>query len=156
MEHPTFPKNLKEIDIENLWESYPNKDKIPGKTIRDKKRKFKEIIKSFNFLSIKFIVDTGYALILPKRVGRFIVVKRKSGKKKYVDLNFFQKTGIKRYHSNKHSEGYYARFKWLKRSPYSLVNNRSIYKFTPFKVARSYLANCIKNRNTIHHYYEDE
>lgn len=140
--------------LEEVWNSYPNKDELPFKTTAEKKRKFKEVLKTFNYLFMKAVVDTGYSYRLPSRNGRILVVKRKS-KRKIPDMAHYRKTGVWRYHDNKHTDGYYASIRWLKYPPYSIVRNASIYKFRPSTGMKKYLYHSITENNTMIKYYED-
>jgi len=103
---------------------------------------------------MKFIIDTGKGVIVPHKFGRFTILKRKT-KKKFFDYNYYMQTGLKRRYTNKHSNGYYAKVHWVKHRPYSFLNYPTTVKFTPSQGTKSYLAQSIKERNTIIKYYED-
>lgn len=137
--------------IHDLWDDYPHKDKIT-------KSKFKKIIQTANYLTVKQAIYTGEGYVLPKRCGIFSVRKgkTKASRKKYIDFNHFRKTGEKIYHRNKHSEGWFAKFQWTLAYPLSVIKNHQFYKFKPSKVHKSNLAKAIREDNTIIKYYENK
>jgi hypothetical protein len=135
--------------IIDIYETFPFKDEI-------EKDNFLNICKTFNALFVKHLVETGNVLRVPNSLGTLSIRKRKSGKRKNLDLIHLARTGEKRYIKNKHSENYYARYHWSKKFPYLLTSYPVAYKLVMSRKAKRFLSSSIKNNNTINKYYEYE
>lgn len=140
--------------LEQMWETFPGMwdDSIDPRK-NERKRIFKEVIKTFNHLLIKNVIATGHAYTLPMKVGKLTVLKI-IPKTKAVDFKKTKELGQTVYHTNRHSHGYKAFYKWIKSQPHSFVQNRGLYKFIPSKTARSQLAYAIRENNTILNYHD--
>lgn len=133
----------------DIYETFPQKDQIDKET-------FLNICKTFNAIYIKHLIETGNVLRVPKSLGTLSIRKRKSGKRKNVDLIHLMQTGEKRYINNKHSENYYARFHWSKKYPYLMTTVPTAFKLQMSRKAKRALSSAIKQKNTITKYYEYE
>lgn len=82
----------------------------------------------------------GREIKLPFGVGTLYVEKKKMNFAHALPLDYghWQKTGEKRFHLNRHSDGFRARFHWRKQTV-ALVN-KSFYAFVPARAAARALA----------------
>ena len=136
----------KKHTLEDIFIKYDNKYNLT-------KKEFKEICKVFNNILMRTIVDTGFEYKLPHRLGSISVRKKKS-KGGAIDFAHYKKTGDIIKHTNKHSGGYHAAFYWSRRSPQAIFANKFIYKFFPVRFYKKYLADAIRERNTINKYFD--
>ena len=134
--------------IVDIYEFYPNKDKVDKKT-------FKEVLYAFNYILSKSIIDTGYIYQLPQQMGLLYINKSKVKTKKFnMDFQHWKETGERIEFKNKHSHGFIASFQWFKRKPYLNVKVPTRATFTPVRQFKRYLAKCIKEYNVIHNYID--
>lgn len=98
MQHNKFYYN----DLD-LFESYSNEYNIT-------KEQFLLILRTFNFLLIKSVIDEGKVYTLPLRLGLIYMKKTKSKGKKIIDFGAYAKTKEITYLKNMHSQGYIAQF----------------------------------------------
>lgn len=134
----------------NLWDNYENPKGIEYND-------FMSIIKTFNYLFMKSMIDQGYVYSLPNKLGIMLVTKYKQPKgKKLLNFAHYMKTGEKIYITNKHSDGFRANFKWLTRNYYTRIYKgfHQMASFHPVRRFKRYLADCIKNRQTMDNYIE--
>jgi len=94
----------------DIFKSYANEFGIS-------KEQFLLIMRTFNFLLTKSVIDTGKVYKLPNRLGLVYMRKYKSKGKRIVDFNVLTKTGEITYHKNLHSQGYIAKYFWHKTFP---------------------------------------
>lgn len=113
---------------------------------------YKKVNYDFNTLLVKMLVNTGKKHRLLGGFGELFIRKGKTSvvDKKKVDFNLTKKYGKTIYHENRHSSGFYARFKWDKNKVYMM--NKHLYKFVPCRWASRYLSQQIKEENTIVRY----
>jgi hypothetical protein len=137
--------SLTAIDI---YELYPNKDKVDWKT-------YNKIIRTFNHLLVMHAIETGEIIKLPLRTGTFGVVKSKTNHKAF-NLFHYLRTGEKTYYKNRHSEGYHAKFLWSKKNPYCLLTHKVLYKLSMTRYHKRYLSKKIMEENYISKYFENE
>ena len=137
-------KNLHDIYIESAL-----KDKIS-------KYDFMLICETFTHLLAKSMIEGGIVYRLPHRLGSLGINKTKTAKKFYIDFKHYNATGEKIPLKNKHSQGYYARFRWKKAAPYAIFPYKKMFTFKPTRANKRYLAKCIKEKNTITKYFEHE
>lgn len=110
---------------------------------------FRDICEDFNKELSNEILE-GYFFKMPYRLGTLRIKKRK------IDINnlkpdfgLFNKSNeiYKNKHLNEHSNNYYVRYYWTKRTE-TLIKNKSIYSFIPTRANKRELAKRIKE-NTI-------
>lgn len=115
-------------------------------------KEYKQIMDTFCILLVKYMVNTGGKYKIPGGLGDLFVRRNKQviergNKYRRVDFGATKKLGMNIYHQNKHSNGYYARFKWDKSKVY--VVHKHTFKFNATRWAKRYLAQQIKKENTI-------
>ena len=132
----------KSVTLKDFYEEY--KGNLDWQT-------YQKIAKTFNYLLIKTLIETGDTYKIPKRLGGLTIRKAKGGGRFFAN-NHYTKTGEKIYFNNKHSDGYYARFHWDKKNSYMLLFSSKFWKFIPLRYHKRALAQHIFN-NSIHKYY---
>lgn len=108
--------------IYDFYHTYPLKDKIDKSTyININKEFFEELFKK--------IVIERKRFTLPLNLGLHRIKKRKitSKVKPRLDFNKTKLLGVKVYHTNKHTNGYYFRWFWDKER--AKFKNKSFYTF---------------------------
>lgn len=115
--------------------------------------KFKKIITCFAEKLSEGIVK-GKSFKLPKRLGILEIRKRVTKFGKSIDFHLTKKYGETIYHTNKHSDGYYALVHWDKSRPQGSFTNKMLWKFTPTRTNKRTIAKSIKENNTINLYLE--
>lgn len=130
----------------DIYEKYDNIYNIS-------KKEYEAILKLTNKLCMEAVIETGYELRFPLRLGT-LYVQRQKPKCNPIDLNHYMKTGEKVYHRNRHSHGYMARFKWDKSMRNATFPYRAAFEFLPTRSAKNHLSKCIKEKNTIIKYME--
>lgn len=117
---------------------------------------YKIIITQFNHYLMNYLIHTGNTVALPFFLGTFFVVRGKTKGAK-IDFDYYRKTGIKKIHKNKHSEGDYAKLVWNKSSKrYHNKWFKYLFTFKSNRNIRADIANAIKNHNTIYKYQSFE
>lgn len=92
------------------------------------KRQIKQVIYLYNKLLSYWIINKGYTFKLPHRLGSLSINKGQMGYcKLYFDYEQWNKNKVKVYHTNDHSDGWYASIYWDKKT--CKVPNQSYYKF---------------------------
>lgn len=95
-------RDKQSLTILNAYEEfYENKYQLT-------KSEYKLILKTFNHMLMRYMIETGTAISFPKLLGVLKINKRQAGEA--YDYSYYMKTGKLRIHKNKHSAGYYA--KW--------------------------------------------
>lgn len=75
---------------------------------------FRAVLEAYN-LGLSALVLAGREVKLPFRLGTFYVQKKKLNYARLpFDYGHWQKTGLRRFHLNRHSDGYRASFHWRK------------------------------------------
>jgi hypothetical protein len=93
-------------------------------------KEFKAVCYEFNKLASKEIIENSQILKLPYRLGELSIQKKKLNYNRLrFDFNTFNKTGIKAFHVNKHSDEYIAYFYWCKKK--CKVKGKRYYHFKP-------------------------
>lgn len=113
---------------------------------------YKEMISTFNHYFMKYLIHTGNIVKLPFFLGNMGIM-RKLCRGSRIDFDYYRKTGIKKMHKNKHSEGYYGELYWDKNS--KRYHNRwlkHLFLFKSNRNIRADIASGIKNHNTIYKY----
>lgn len=107
------------------------------------KKQVKQVMYLFNKILSRLVIETGYKYKLPHKLGYLSVVKRKMGYHKlYFDFDTYNKTGLKTYHTNDHSDGWYANSHWQKKS--CRVINKTWYSFKFTRHNQRLLASIMK------------
>jgi len=97
------------------------------------------ICKTFFHNLLDSMIDTGFFYKLPFHFGYIGLLKGK-GSKSYVDLGHLTKTGEIKLHKNRHTDGYYARFAWMKERNQLSPKNFKYFKFFPSKSIKIHLS----------------
>lgn len=142
----------KRLTLVDLYDRYTYKDSPESKYYVTKDT-YLNIIKDFSYLLIKHLVQTGRSFRFPGGLGVLEVKKRKAsiGVRK-VDFQKTKELGKVIYHTNSHSNGYYALFKWdTWKTPFV---HSTLYCFKATRNATRYLSQQIKDNNTILKYLE--
>lgn len=110
----------------------------------------------FKKLSNKLLYN-GEAYIFPKKLGviRLVKSKPKFTKKKQVDFHRTKMLGYTVYFDNIHTDGYIARFQWIKEHPIGIFTNKRLWTFKPTRTNKRLLAKLIKEQGFIDNYIED-
>lgn len=136
------------LTLKDLYQDYPYKDDKESKYYMDEIT-YRNLNEDYYSLLYSYLISTGEWYKLPYGLGELGIRKRKhSGVR--VDFARTKQYNNKIYHSNMHSNGYYARYKWDKRKVY--IHYKNLYKFNPIRWAKRYLSSQIKDKNTIIHY----
>lgn len=95
------------------------------------------------------IMGEMHKLILPERLGEIEIVKRRTpkGANRAVDYKKTKELGHVVYHNNRHSNKYFAKFKYDRYK--AVFTNKSIYFFKPVRAVTRNLSKAIKEHNTI-------
>lgn len=104
------------------------------------KEKYINVLKDFFSIMVKKIIVDRKRVNLPfnLNVHRIQKVKQNKSKTPKIDFNKSKQYGVKVYHLNTHSSGFYFRWCWEK--GYSLIKNKKMYKFELTKKNASLLA----------------
>jgi len=115
-------------------------------------KEFRNAVETLLTLHVMYVVNTGKKIHFPHGMGLLYIKRLKDyeNKHKKIDFGLTKKLGVTVYHRNKHSNGYYGRFKWDKSKHY--IRNKQLFKFKPSRAAARYLAKQIKEKNTIVRY----
>lgn len=95
--------NKQSINDSDIFDSYSNPYNLT-------KEQFLLVLRTFNFLLIRSVIDEGKVYSLPLGCGLIYMKKIKSKGKKIMDYNTYRKTGEIHYLRNLHSNGYIAQF----------------------------------------------
>ena len=134
----------KSVTLVDFYEQYPNK-KVDWATYR-------QVLKTFNFVLMKTLIETGDIYKLPKRLGTLSIRKFKGGGNRFK-MSHYKATGEKIFFKNKHSDGYYARFHWEKNDSYMVLATSIFWKYRAARYHTRALAQHIF-KNSIHKYYD--
>jgi len=93
-------------------------------------RTFRAVCFANNRLMAEEIIEKGSNLRLPNRLGYLRIRKTKMNYKNLkFDYSTYNKTGVKAYHLNEHSDDFRARFLWNKAK--CIVKGKKPWSFTP-------------------------
>lgn len=136
-------------DFNDIYLSYPHADSVT-------KAQFKLILKTFNYLLIKSMVDEGKVYQLPKKLGVMGVFKLPVAGRGVFDYKLFHTDGTKLWRKNLHSSSYAAQFKWKLLFPRTDLPTyiSKPFRWNATRYWRRYLARQIKENNTINLYYD--
>lgn len=142
--------NIKRIPSLTDYDIYNSLDDKKGLTYKE----YCKIMFAFNLYTMMYLIYTGNILYLPYFLGTIQVIRRKP-KKKRIDYGYLRKTGIKRYHTNAHSEGYSARMLWKKlRTRYRNPLLKHVITFRLNRAIKKEIIYAVKHKNTIYKYQE--
>lgn len=141
----------KSITIKEMWKEYGYKFLPKHPFYVADKIVFYDILKEYNQLRSKLLIEQGYTSKNKNGLGDFFIAKIKGSKKKYMDYQHWKKTGEVRLLENLHTDGYFARFYWIKGTTNKL--SKQLYTFTPTRPNARALAKFIKE-NGINTYRE--
>jgi len=133
----------------DLYAEFEDKDKVTYK-------EFTDILKFFNTSLLTSCAETGICYRLPGNCGILGAFRYKNDapEKQSLDFGYYSKTGILRKHRNTHTFGYKGFFQLNREhSLVALSPSRYVFKFIPSRPLTRYLAKCLKEKNTIHKYY---
>lgn len=112
---------------------------------------FKQVCYLFNKKLSSKLID-GYKFTMPDKLGTLSVAKNKMRYNKlYFNFEEYNRTGIKSYHLNDHSDNYYAFVRWNKTN--CRVPNKSYYGFRFTRENNRNVAKVMKSKNG-HQMYE--
>jgi hypothetical protein len=108
--------------IYDFYQNYPDKNKIP-------KDKYIGVLKDFYKLLTKKVIIDRKKVELPYNLSnhRIKKIKQSMASTPKIDFNKSKLLGVKVYHLNNHSSGFYFRWYW-DRYPF-LTKNKKMYKF---------------------------
>jgi hypothetical protein len=135
---------LEGISIEDIYEKYVDKYGAIDK------KSFKRICYSINKAIARNIID-GNSVKLPGLSFIGIRKKKMQFSKLHFDFAEFNKTGIKSYHLNPHSDEFYAMTYWNKSK--AIVKNKVGYSFELTRENKRSIAKVMQTKNG-HHLYE--
>ena len=142
-----------------------NKNSLKRKTLLDiyhldtwsvSKEQFKAITKLLGEKLLEALLIKGQSIKLPRQLGTIMIRKRKTGIKKVIDFYNTKKYGVRMFHNNWHSEGYYVFLNWDKDFPVASFANKKLYEMKLVRAKKRYLAKLIKENNSIANYLEIE
>lgn len=133
--------------IKDIYSEYDNPHNLS-------QAEFATIIKTFNYLFIKSMIDQGYIYKLPNSLGIMLVAKKKQKRKGVMDFKHYMQTGERQFITNNHSGGFRAHFTWIMKKNYGKMYKgfANLATFKPVRYFKRYLADCIKNRQTMNNY----
>lgn len=123
--------------------------------IKISKEDYSMIVITFFRVMMTRMIKFGEIYRLPEKLGVMGIFKSPTNYPMY-DYGYYKKTGIKNFLLNKHSQGYFARFKWFNQTQvtgtwdtYELI---SLYSYVPAREIKRMLTKEIKENNTIVNY----
>jgi hypothetical protein len=135
-----------DFTIEDIYKAY-----IKANGVVDK-RDFKKVLYLTNKLISHYIVNRGLTVALPYRLGSLSVRKKKMEfSKLHFDYAEYNKTGIKSYHLNPHSDEFYATAYWEKSK--AIVKNKVAYRLDLTRQNKRDIASIMQEPNG-HQIYE--
>lgn len=119
---------------------------------------YKLILSEFNKTVMSEMIDNGYMLKLPYRLGNMRIRKRKNNLSRLKpDWSTYNTSDgeYKNKYLNDHTDNYYVRFYWSKAKD-TIVKNKTLYSFIPTRDNKRYLSNLLKKEgvNQINKYFE--
>jgi hypothetical protein len=91
---------------------------------------FKKVVFMHNKLLAQEVIEFGSNVRLPNRLGYFKIRKTKMNYKNLkFDYGTYNKTGVKAFHLNEHSDDFKCRFLWNKAK--CIVKGKKPWSFTP-------------------------
>ena len=108
----------------------------------------KNILDTYWFVYMQALRESGLAIRLPYPLGHMAVNKAKSNSPP-LDWNYYNKTGEKRFHKNRHSDGWYGFFNWYKGIH---IPQKSLFKFVPSRANKKLLSTEITELDGLYKY----
>lgn len=144
---------------DTFWEKFKDTFKSVNRKVPISRDVYKKIIREYNELIMKEVIEDGKAFKLPFSLGFISVVKRESplfsaskeNIKKHLrpDFGHYNKTGELIYHLNEHSNYYYYHIKWIRPT---FTYDGSYHYDAPFDAKRK-LAKVIKEKSVDYRLY---
>lgn len=134
------------LTFNDFYEKYPDKENVSLE-------EYKLILKTFNYLMVKSMVEEGKLYLLPNRMGVLGIYKQKVFGRGVFDYALYKKEGLKVWKKNLHSSSYAARFLWDQRVHRTDLTDH-VYKWDPPRDWKRNLAKEIKEKNNISTYYD--
>jgi hypothetical protein len=130
----------KSLTLKDSYEDYDNIHQVEYNVYR-------KVCEEYNKEVVKHIIENAYEYKLPKRLGSIRIRKIKSklisGGPKRIDWKLTKEYGKKIYHLNMHTDGYYYRWMWHKKT--ALFTNKSAYSYTPMRKDKRRMAKLLKD-----------
>lgn len=110
---------------------------------------FRAICFAHNKALSEEIIEKGSNVRLPNRLGYFRIKKTKMNYKNLkFDYSTYNKTGVKAYHLNEHSDDFRARFLWNKSK--CIVKGKRPWSFTPSRKNKRAVAKVMLTNHIIY------
>lgn len=115
-------------------------------------KEYRSLLEDFFTLISIYLIKTGKSYKMPHGLGTLIIRKRKGSyaNRAYINYQASRKYNKPIIFNNAHSAGYFATFKWEKKSCY--LKNKTMFSFVPTRWAKRFLAKQIIENNTITKY----
>lgn len=129
--------------------------KIQGRLVWKKgmeltKKQFCDISNAY-FMKLNDRLLEGHNVKVPHDIGYFCVLKKKCQfAKRKVDYGHLKATGKIVYHTNIHSNGWYARFTWRRNK---VLKNGKFYDFRPVRTTSRRLAQIMQEKEGHKRYF---
>lgn len=138
-----------ELGLKQIYKFYCSKTKTPL-SYTD----FKEVCSMYGKIARRKVIDEGLVIPLPFRLGH-IRVRKTQMNYKYMKFDYetFNKTGIKSFHMNDHSDDFKAKIQWDKSK--CIVKGKLPYAFTFTRDWKRSLAAVMKSPGGHKRYFED-
>jgi|SRR5690554_678587 len=124
-----MPQVKKGYSLTHAFRFYRKKYKNKSKNYKDiTLTQYRSVCKDFNKMIVDEVLEGGDCVKLPFRMGWFWVKKIKTNfKNPRIDFKATAELGRTVYHTNAHSDNYYAKWSWSKRK--SMIKNLVYYDF---------------------------
>lgn len=124
---------------------------------------WRAVLYDFNEGCRDHVLETGDVIKLPERCGLFTITKvktrtsriNKEGKEVSclpIDWKKTKEKGRYIYQFNRHTEGFYFRWKWFRTS--STIKNADLWYFKPSRVTSRLVAHYVKSDDKYQHIYK--
>lgn len=115
---------------------------------------YRKVIFTFNKMLADQILDGASNIKLPARLGCIRVKKTKMTYKRLMfDYGEYNKSGLKTYHTNVHSDDYKVRILWEKSK--CIIRGKEPWSFTPARINKRRLAKLMKEDGGHKRYTEE-
>lgn len=115
---------------------------------------FRKILFTHNKLLMQQVLEEGHMVRLPARLGRIRVRKTEMNYKQLkFDYGTYNKTGVKSYHVNTHSDDFKVRIFWEKSM--CIVKGKTPWSFTPSRYNKRKLGKLMQETNGHNKYAQD-
>jgi hypothetical protein len=139
----TIEQMQKNKNSKTLVDSYKDFQESGDNIYKVSKDVYRNICIEFNEMLIDHIILDSGEIELPCRLGSLRIKKIKSKNRKMVDWKLTKEYGKLIYHLNMHTDGYYYKWHWKKKS--ALFTNKSVYSFVPLRRHKREVAQLLKD-----------